>query len=243
MLRLMAEMMKLPVVLFVSGMEVFVRAMREYQQMAGLALDRTVDKIGSDETRAGGREGEAIPPSVKGRWGGGVTSETNVRGPQKKESDAMIDDRALNSEDLKTVRYRIIFTKRNHETTLKEDEATVNYVTDQGSLGGRYIADFWAGAATGGEQKALRRLHTAGYREFIYAEGAQKGLRIPEGEIKEALKEEKPVPVKWTILDDDKKYITFKADLLDQLPRQKGEYDREKAEELRKIREILDNRL
>src|SRR5690348_11491796 len=121
MLRLMAEMMKLPVVLFVSGMEVFVRAMREYQQMAGLTLDRTVDKIGSDEARAGDREGEAVSPPMCDCACTEAMSATNVRDPQKKERDAMIDDRALGSDDLKTVRYRIIFTKRNHETTLKEE--------------------------------------------------------------------------------------------------------------------------
>ena len=68
----------------------------------------------------------------------------NARNPEK-ENDTM-NDQALSSDDTKTVRYRIIFTKRNFETTLLERESTVNYATDPMSLSGRKIADFWAKA-------------------------------------------------------------------------------------------------
>jgi hypothetical protein len=57
MLRLMTEMMKLPITLFVSGMEVFVRAMREYQHIVGRALETTAENIGSDAARLPGRGG------------------------------------------------------------------------------------------------------------------------------------------------------------------------------------------
>jgi hypothetical protein len=162
----------------------------------------------------------------------------------------MVDDKALGSEDLKTVRYRIIFTKRNHETTLKEDEATVNYATDQGSLGGRYISDFWTAAGLGDEPKALKRLYDVSYRAAKHTQDPRKGHEITLAEAEAAVRPNNPVRVGWTIPDEDKKYIAFKADLLDQLPRQKGEYDRERNEELRKIQEemgklrkIIDDRL
>jgi|SRR5215469_11376804 len=228
MLRLMAEMMKLPVTLFVSGVEVFVRAMREYQQIAAQVLDATVEEIGTGDVRVGDSDAAA-------------TSATNAETQQGKENDAMIDDAALGSKDTKTVRYRIIFTKRHLETTLKEAEATVNYVTDQGSLGGRYISDFWAAAALGEEREALKRLYKTGYR------GALR-TRPPKGKSKRINKdmaedEEKYPNLGWTLPEDDKRYIAFKADLLDQIPRQEGEYDRLRAEELGRIREILDDRL
>jgi hypothetical protein len=236
MLRLMTEMLKLPVALFVSGMEVFVRAMREYQQMANRALDTTADRIGN---RAG-REvdtGSATPFSPDDGTGdaGREANGTDDQNPKTKESDAMIDDKALSSKDTKTVRYRIIFTKRHLETTLKEAEATVNYVTDQGSLGGRYISDFWAAAALGEERDALKRLYKIGYRQALRTRVAP-GKRIT----KEMADDEQKFPkLGWTIEEDDKRYIAFKAELLDQLPRQEGEYERQRNEELREIRNAL----
>ena len=149
----------------------------------------------------------------------------------------MIDDKALCSNDTKTVRYRIIFTKRHLETTLKEAEATVNYVTDQGSLGGRYISDFWAEAAVGGERNALKRLYEVGYRRALRTRVAPgKSKRITKEMVEDEMKFPK---LGWTIEEDDKRYITFKAELLDQIPRQAGEYERERNEELREIRNAL----
>jgi hypothetical protein len=246
MLQLMAEMMKLPVSLFVSGMEVFVRAMREWQHAADQALDAAVKEVGAGAAGGGGAESGADPPPAPGTGCAAEMSATSAQDSKGKERDAMIDDRALGSDDLKTVRYRIIFTKRNHETTLKEDETTVNYATDPMSLSGRHIADFWASAAVKGEQKALERLYKARYYDVYHTEGNDKGLRIKIDVLKAAVEPKPPaqaVPVGWTIAEEDKKYIAFRADLLDQLPRQKGEYEREKAEELREIKRILDERL
>jgi hypothetical protein len=241
MLRLMTEMMKLPVTLFVSGMEVLVRAMRECQDIANRALDTAVEQMRSDTTRPVDIGTEAAQPPCDGT---GCTSEPSATAPhdqQQKESDAMMDEKALGSDDTKTVRYRIIFTKRHHETTLKEEEATVNYATDPMSISGRYISDFWAAAAVGGEREALKRLYKTGYLEALRTRvAAGKSKKIT----KKMAEDETNFPsLGWTIKDEDKKYIAFRADLLDQLPRQKGEYDREKADELRKIREILDERL
>ena len=241
MLRLLTEMMKLPVTLFVSGMEVLVRAMREYQHIANRALDTSLEQMRSDAKRPADMGTEAAQPPCSGTACASETSATAPHDPQQKESDAMMDERALGSEDTKTVRYRIIFTKRNHETTLKEDEATVNYATDPMSISGRYISDFWAAAAIGQERDALKRLFKAGYNEALRTRVAPgKSKKIT----KEMAEDETKFPsLGWTIKDEDKKYIAFRAELLDQLPKQKGEYDREKADELRKIREILDDRL
>jgi hypothetical protein len=245
MLRLLTEMMKLPVTLFVTGMEVFVQAMREYQRVAGQALDAAVEQAGADAQRPADPAAEAGNLPTDGTRCARQMQTTRPHDSQEKESSAMIDDRALGSEDLKTIRYRIIFTKRNHETTLKEDEATVNYVTDQGSLGGRYISDFWAAATLGGEHEARQRLIRAGYYDI--RDAAAPAVPIPPDVL------QRNPPPRWTIKDEDKKFITFKADLLDQLPRQKAEYDRERNEELRriaaipeemrKLRDLLDDRL
>jgi hypothetical protein len=241
MLRLMTEMMKLPVTLFVSGMEVFVRAMREFQHIANRTLDTSMEQMRSDAEWPADRGTEAAQLPNDGSGCASEKCMTAPHDPQPKESDAMMDERALGSEDTKTVRYRIIFTKRNHETTLKEDEATVNYATDPMSISGRYISDFWAAAAIGEERDALKRLFKAGYNEAVRTRVAPgKSKKIT----KDMAEDEKKFPkLGWTITDEDKKYIAFRVDLLDQLPRQKGEYDREKADELRKIREILDDRL
>jgi hypothetical protein len=235
MLRLMTEMMKLPVTLFVSGMEVLVRAMRECQQLANQVLDATVENFDSDAAPSPGGGEDASPPPYDGTQCVGETEATGPHDPQDKESDAMVDDKALGSEDLKTVRYRIIFTKRNHETTLKEAEATVNYATDPMSLSGRYISDFWAAAALGQERGALKRLYAADYHEAL-----RPGVAPPQKITKAEVEDEATYPkLPWTIPDDDKRYIAFRVELLDQLPRQKAEYDREKVDVLREIRDAI----
>jgi hypothetical protein len=255
MLRLMAEMLKLPVALFVSGMEVMVRAMREYQNIANRALDTAVEQVRSGAEPPVDTGPERAPPSGDvTEFADGEESARYAPEPKEKETDAMINEQALGSEDTKTVRYRIIFTKRNHETTLKEEEATINYATDPMSVSGRYISDFWAGAAVGGEQEALKRLYKAEYYD-VQRPPPNRGV-IPRAELDRAVAPQPgqaPVPVGWTIKDEDKKYLAFRADLLDQIPRQKAEYDRERNEELRriaeipeemrKLREFLDDRL
>jgi hypothetical protein len=245
MLRLMAEMMKVPIALLVSGMEVLARAMQEFQQIANRTVDTTTETIGSGPARPVDT-GTDLPPSDVMKSDGGMPSTTNTNNPQEKENVAMLNEQALSSDDLKTVRYRIIFTKRNHETTLKEAEATVNYSTDQGSLGGRYISDFWTTAGLAGEQVALKRLYDARYHSALHTLGPRKGKEVTSAEVNMSVSPPPgvaPVHVGWTLPDEDKKYVTFKADLLDQIPRQKGEYDREKVDELQRIRKILDDRL
>jgi hypothetical protein len=143
----------------------------------------------------------------------------------------MINDQALGTEDMKIVRYRIIFTKRDFGTTLLEREVMVNYATDPMSLGGRYMSDFWAGAALGEERDARDRLIKADYDDV-------RDAGDPEQNIASETLRRKP-PEKWTIREEDKKYIAFGAELLDQLPRQKPEYDRDQVEVLRDIRDAI----
>jgi len=234
----MAEILKLPIALFVSGMEVLARAIREYQEVANRSVDTTLETLGSGPLRPVDTGANASASEVMLSDGGEISTGNNIN-PQEKENGAMINEQALGSEDLKTVRYRIIFTKRNHETTLKEAETTVNYATDPMSLSGRYISDFFTLAGLGKERDALKRLYAAGYHE------AEDPTVDPHEKIsKKKAEDEQTYPkVAWTIKDEDKKYVAFRADLLDQLPRQKAEYDRQKVDELQKIRQILDDRL
>jgi len=54
----------------------------------------------------------------------------------------MMDDQDLSGDDLKTVRYRVLFTKRDLEAELDRGEQVINYPTSGGSLGALKISEF-----------------------------------------------------------------------------------------------------
>jgi hypothetical protein len=137
----------------------------------------------------------------------------------------------LGGDTLKTVRYRIIFTNRNNETTLLEGEDTVNYATDAMSLSDRKIGDFFAAAATGNMNMPggpRDRLIAAGYTDL--RDVANRFVPVPAANFP---------PANWTLKEEDKKYVTIRLDVLDQLPKQDAEYDRQQVDVLKEIRDAL----
>jgi hypothetical protein len=163
---------------------------------------------------------------IAGDWPEDDPNECNPQNAKRKEWWAMTE-RDLGAQELKTVRYRIIFTKRNNEATLKEEQDTINYSTDPMGLSGRKLSDFWAAAVLGEEQEARRRLAAAGYADF-------RDPAPPHNPIPPA-----PPPRPWTIKEEDKKYVTFRYEVLDRLPKQEAEYAREQVDVLKEIRDAL----
>src|SRR5262245_29028388 len=138
MLRLMRRMFKLPMTVLVSSMDVLVMAVQGLQEV----VDQGIDLMFPDaEARP------ATPP--EGRTAAaGKAPETVGQDSSQKESHEMKDDYAntrdydLSGDNLKIVRYRIVFTKRDYETTLDQGEVVVNYSTNGGSLGGIKVSEF-----------------------------------------------------------------------------------------------------
>jgi hypothetical protein len=230
MLRFVSQMFKLPVEVFISGMEVLTWTMREFQQL----FDGTIDTMMRELARGAEPSAAGLPTPAsekvdEGRSLPGPQIGSDTQDPEKTKEERTMTDRDLGGDNVKTVRYRIIFTKRNNETTLLEREDTVNYAADAMGLSGRKIADLFTRAALGGALDERNRLLAAGYKDLRDPDYPNDPIAGP------------PWPDNWTLKEEDKKYVTFRYEVLDQLPKQDAEYDRQQVDVLRDIKSAIDN--
>jgi hypothetical protein len=184
-MRFLAQLVRLPMAALAYGMDVFVKTMQESQ-------------------RAATQPGE--PPSAAKV----NNSQAPIyQAPIYKEIKEMADQ-DLSADELKVVRYRIIFKKRDLEVTLHTGEDLVNYDTDGASFGALKIAEFLGRVALGEVPRP------ALWRDERYART-------------------RPNNTTWSIPDEDRRYIGFLYEVIRREPRQEKEYDREQVRELRKI--------
>ena len=126
MIKLLGQMLKLPVAAFVASLELITRAMRDLQR----TFEESVEVLASGAT-------EALTPQA-------TAAEVRPQGEKNSNSeDVHMPDQDLSGDDLKYVAYSIVFTKRDFEATLRRQEnELVNYPTDGGSFGGLKISHF-----------------------------------------------------------------------------------------------------
>jgi hypothetical protein len=120
MIRVIAQVAKLPVSAFVAGCGFFTETMRAWQQ----AFECGLDAITGSLTQLGAAVAESPGPPSQAVPGG----------------DPINQD--LGGDDLKLVKYRILQTRRDHESVIATGEAIVNYATTAADYGGR-IACEW----------------------------------------------------------------------------------------------------
>lgn len=120
----------------------------------------------------------------------------------------------LGGDDLKVVRYRIIFTKRDYEATLYEGEETVSYPTDGGSYGGLKVAQFF-------RRVSLHQISRP--QKWIDANYPPNTTSNTD----------------WEIPDEDQRYVTFLYEVLGRIEREEAEYDKQKVKILGEIRDRL----
>ena len=158
---------------------------------------RTVHELERGAKSGNGSENSSIFPSIN------------------KESNGMVDT-DLSSDDLKVVRYRIIFKKRDYETELETNEALINYSTDGGSYGALKIAEFFDKVLAGQVPLPAKWKH----------------LRYPRN----------ATDVKWRIPNEDLKYVGFSYEVIRREERQEKDYDRQQVRVLRDIERTLAER-
>jgi hypothetical protein len=157
---------------------------------------------------------ESTPPSA----GTALQSadKTHVTSTFKKEDYTMIDQ-DLGGDDLKYVTYSILFTKRDYEATLEQQkEFIINYATDGASFASLKMIQF-AG-------KPFKRPPAWMSKDTLYPPD------VPRDQTEIEIK---------NIPSDDQRYLTFIYNVERRLPRQGKEYDREKIQALRGIKEEL----
>jgi hypothetical protein len=142
-------------------------------------------------------------------------AECDQRTTHEEEGNVMSDDQDLSGDALKYVSYSILFTKRDLEATLEEEtQDLVNYSTNGGSYGGLKIAKFMKKVFDG------EIARPAIWRENDYPDDAVDETH-------------------WKIPEEDEKYITFIYRVDRRIDRQAAEYDKQKVEELRRIRDSI----
>ena len=201
MIRFLGQMLKLPVAAFVASMEIIAHAMRDFQKM----FDESVEAIVSGTEQALSIPSPAVvPPS----------------GPNEKNSNSeevQMPDQDLSGDDLKYVSYSIIFTKRDYEATLQQQEnEVVNYSTDGGSFGALKIGEFMGQVLAGTVARP--------------PEWTEPDNNYPPGAT---------TPFGWAFPQEDLRYIQFVFQVTQRVPKQDADYERRQARALEAIRDRL----
>jgi hypothetical protein len=119
MIRFFSRMLKLPVSVFVSGMEILVRSMQDMQRNFEQGVDDMVrELVGDSEANS---DGAGISPTEVKPVEEDPGRPDTIQ-PSRVEEQTMYDESCapdLSGDDIKTVGYWITFQKPDYETTLQ----------------------------------------------------------------------------------------------------------------------------
>ena len=224
MIQFFSQMLKLPVAAVAAGLEIVARIARDVQQ----TFDRNVDVVAEgmaqslmDQTAAADIQSQAAEGTGQVVTQDGIAESdpaTQKHGGNMGDWDGR--DQDLSGDDLKVVQYRIIFTKRDYEATLYENEETINYSTNGASFGAEMISNFTTDLVQNGRE--IPNNWKDSEDEMNYP---------PDDYIRDGRY--------YGIPSDDRKYITFLYEVKGRFDRQEKEYDKEQVKILEQIRRRL----
>jgi hypothetical protein len=140
MMRLFGQMILLPFTVFVFGVELFARTIRELQRTTDRGMNLLAGEVGplSEDGPTGEGPNSAISgssapsPSVAGGWGELKSQSTTYTNDdtigdvvEVTDKETTMRDKDLSDDQLKLVRYKILFVKRDYETAFPEKEELV----------------------------------------------------------------------------------------------------------------------
>lgn len=199
----------LPVATFFYSLEMFAKTVQGIQEMVSHSMNAMAGEITQlfDNTPSGKSDAPSAVPSDTHNGRAPTTTQT----PQQKERH--MPDQDLGGDDLKYVRYSIVFTKRDYETTLQADRLElVDYATDGASYGGLKLVEFFTNP-----------------RGFPHPQEWTGTDAYPLGaETKD------PLTIN-DIPDEDRKYVTFIYQVDRRLPKNADDYEKRQARALEAI--------
>jgi hypothetical protein len=136
------QMFYLPITIFMTTVDALGRMMGASQRTGGgrMGTSSPGGAVSSAPNISAG-----ISTNFPGASAAAAISTKNETRIQSKEGSMGADNQDLSGEDVKTVVYSILFTKRDVEATLKSlTEDVVNYSTNAASYGGLQLANFTA---------------------------------------------------------------------------------------------------
>lgn len=213
MMSFFGRMMKLPFEAFVYGLEMFVQTMQGLQQIAYQGIDTMADGI----TQV------CVEPADSDVINNGVIHDAIGDSaeplPQTTHKENMkMADQDLGGKDLKLVRYKILFVKRDYEHAFDEQEELVHEDTNATGFTAWKTAQF------------IQELQK---RKTMVPE---KWKQYPPSGHHPPYREE---DILLGLPDEDKKYLRVYFEVLDRYPREPLEYEEQQLEILRGIRDDL----
>jgi hypothetical protein len=228
MMHLLGQMLMLPFTVFVYGMDMFVRTMRGIQQVADQGMDMMAD---GPSQSVPGIQADIPPPTgqtTRGGWGDlevqtktstSVSTVGDAAEANQKEILKMAD-RNLSDDQLKLVRYKILFVKRDYEVAFDEKEDLVYDNMTGEAFAAWKVAEF------------IQRLD----REVVPIEWRKRDY---PREFSDTEKDPTNDAVFIRSLDErDKKYLRVFYEVLDRYVREEDEDD--EVTVLRDIRKAID---
>jgi hypothetical protein len=236
--RLFGQMLLLPFTIFVYGVELFARTVRGMQQTADQGMDVMAGRAASVPASEGHSaddaavSGAALPTaSAQSGWGDlevqttTSTGDGNTGGAAEatyKETGKM-RDKDLSDDQLKLVRYKILFVKRDYEAAFPEKEELVHDNMTGDAFAAWKVAEFI---------QELNRKETRIPPNWRHGDGK---LKYPKGK-EYAEKTDRG----WVLLglpEGDKKYLRVYYEVLERYVREDEE---DEVVVLRSIREAID---
>jgi len=212
MMQFFGQMMKLPLEAFVYSMVMFVKTMEGIQRIANQGIDMMAE--GSKQS----------PVDALGSETGSISDVTDSALEESADTthqeETKMSNRDLGGDDLKLVRYKILFIKRDYEHAFPEREELVYENTDASAFTAWKVAEF------------IQQL-----------QHDPQGIRIPE---KWRSHNYPPDERRYRIgndlkglPDDDKKYLRVYYEVLDRYPREPLKYEEDQLRVLREIRDRI----
>jgi hypothetical protein len=240
--RLFGQMLLLPFTIFVYGMELFARTVRGMQQAADQGMDvmaggnaRPVAGVPASENHSTDNtavSGGAPPTSrTQGGWGDLKVHTTISTGDGNigetaeathKETGKM-RDKDLSDDQLKLVRYKILFVKRDYEAAFPEREELVHDNMTSDAFAAWKVAEF------------IQELNRRGTHVPPNWRDGDGKLKYPKGR-----EYTEKTDRGWVLLglpEGDKKYLRVYYEVLERYVREDEE---DEVVVLRSIREAID---
>jgi hypothetical protein len=227
MLQFFGHMMKLPLEAFVYSMEMFVRTMRGIQKLAFQGIDTMADDVAQTLVTAPGEERhitsegtEDVPREVTSEVPEDTIGDSAAIASHTVQEEKKMSERDLGGDDLKLVRYKVLFVKRNYEAAFPEQEALVYDKTDATGFTAWKTAEFI-------QQLARRETH-------VPHAWRRTGYEYPPDR-----PEYRAGDILLGLPDEDKKYLRVYYEVLERYPREPLEYEDQQLRILREIRDKI----
>jgi hypothetical protein len=214
MFQLLGRMIKLPLEAFVYSMEMFVKTVQGMQQIAYQGIDLLAAGGRQPSLDAAGDKRDVTRVAVENVSEKGA----ELAPPTTSREVVKMADKNLSGEDLKLVRYKILFIKRDYEHAFEEQEELVHDNTSEAAFTAWKIGQF---------------IQDLGNKRYRYP-----GKWENDGDLKKHKSSEGYL---MGFPEDDKKYLRVYFEVLERYPREPPRYEERQLGALRDISEKLGN--